>query len=690
MSRLAALTASIGLILGACSNGDSDTGNQPGLTDSQQAAIAGLAATVHDVESVRAVKQLQRAYGQFLGAGRADLAAELFADDAVYIEGDIELRGRDDIQSYLQTMALGADNAPGDAPANATTGLPYGRLFEPLILSPVINLDDSGSRALGRWRLVELNGQHQNNAGFAGGIFENEYIVNDGVWQIATLHYYPIYAGPYAEGWRILEEETEGEVEPIPFHYDADLAGIPIPVRDAGGAGVSDNTVASAEDLRALESRAQRLLDEQDVLNLQNTYGYYVDRMLWDDVADLFTADGTMEIGHSGVYQGRDSIRRALDQFGPSPLPATTINDHLQLQPVVTIAADGLSANVRGTELQMLGEFEQSASWGLAVFENRFVKQDGGWQIAGLHIYSRMLADYDIGWATDAQAAPVAAAGYPADSEASVDYSVYPEFYAPAFGFDAASVGAIGNARANTPAGGADAGTAPGIDARIAELGRKLQVLQAYDGAENVSNAYGYYIDEFLWDGMADVFSVGGYKELSYIGTYIGRERVRDSVVSRYGRGGRRANSMTFHQKVQPVVTVAEDGLSASIRTRLFQLNSSTFNAGSYISGIYENLIVFEDGIWRVDGMDLDYQWTADYDPGWHRVEPGASQRFAPAPGSLQGDQAPDTPLRGVTFAPYPDGQLDMAFHYVNPVSGRRPPVLLENNDSAGRRAAAQ
>src|SRR5699024_1520774 len=123
----------------------------------------------------------------------------------------------------------------------------------------------------------------------------------------------------------------------------------------------------------------------------------------------------------------------------------------------------------------------------------------------------------------------------------------------------------------------------------LAELDRKLSVLNAYDGAENVSNAYGYYIDEFLWDNMADVFSLDGWKELSYIGIYDGRERVRQSVVSRYGRGGRRANSMTYHQKTQPVITVAEDGHSAQIRTRLFQLNSSRDNPGSYNSGIYEN-----------------------------------------------------------------------------------------------------
>jgi len=62
---------------------------------------------------------------------------------------------------------------------------------------------------------------------------------------------------------------------------------------------------------------------------------------------------------------------------------------------------------------------------------------------------------------------------------------------------------------------------------------------------------------------------------------------------------------------------------------------------------------------------------------GWANVESGAATRFAPAPDSIRGDQAPDRPLRGVTFAPYPESPVDMAFHYANPVSGKRPPIYL-------------
>src|SRR6187549_1540438 len=103
-------------------------------------------------------------------------------------------------------------------------------------------------------------------------------------------------------------------------------------------------------------------------------------------------------------------------------------------------------------------------------------------------------------------------------------------------------------------------------------------------------------------------------------------------MVKRYGSNGRRANSLVLHQKTQPVVSVADDGLSARIRSRLFQINSATDADGSYISGIYENRIVRENGVWKISAMDLDYVWTTSYTAGWAKVNASDSQRFAPQP----------------------------------------------------------
>ncbi len=60
--------------------------------------------------------------------------------------------------------------------------------------------------------------------------------------------------------------------------------------------------------------------EEDKVRNLQNAYGYYMDRKMWDDVTDLFTSDGALSIASVGVYDGPKSIRRALERSGPASL----------------------------------------------------------------------------------------------------------------------------------------------------------------------------------------------------------------------------------------------------------------------------------------------------------------------------------------------------------------------------------
>ena len=131
-------------------------------------------------------------------------------------------------------------------------------------------------------------------------------------------------------------------------------------------------------------------------------------------------------------------------------------------------------------------------------------------------------------------------------------------------------------------------------------------------------------------------------------------------------------NFLTIHQTVQPVIHVSADARSAKIRVRLFQMGGPAGGEGSWISGIYENTSVNEDGTWKLSGMDLDYIWTAPSRGGWVRVTtPPAAPVVAMAK-----EFPPDRPLRGSIAAPFPKVHT-VPFHYKNPVSGRVPPVLL-------------
>ncbi len=190
--------------------------------------------------------------------------------------------------------------------------------------------------------------------------------------------------------------------------------------------------------IAAIQSRATRVDDVNAIENLQSTYGYYVDKMLWDEVLDLFADDATLEIGPSGVYVGKDSIRRYLlslsdGKLGPVP---GVLYEHLQLEPIVTVAADGRTAKARWHGLMMTGIAGSGSggSWGDGVYENEYVKDGDRWKIATLHFFPRFLAPYEGGWKNaDPKAVDEYSRGkgVEPDRPSTVQYDPYPGTYVP-------------------------------------------------------------------------------------------------------------------------------------------------------------------------------------------------------------------------------------------------------------------
>ena len=229
---------------------------------------------------------------------------------------------------------------------------------------------------------------------------------------------------------------------PVSLHGRERHASIPTDLRMQGAgsrAGVPSGTTPSlkslADRVNQLARRAARLNDQAEVTNLQDTYGYAVDRKLWDQVADLFAEDGTLELGLQGVYVGKASIRHALDQFGPQGLRAGELNDHVYLQTLVSVAPDGRTANARGVELIMSsapggGELSEG------VFENTFIKENRTWKIQSVHFYPRMIVDAASGWAKSAKPAPGPSQEFPPDRPPTASYEIYPKFAVAPFHFD--------------------------------------------------------------------------------------------------------------------------------------------------------------------------------------------------------------------------------------------------------------
>ncbi len=591
-----------------------------------------LEALVERVEAVSAIKRLQHAYGHYAELGLWHDFADLFADTGIghYTQGALNREG---IRSlFLKDVGGGR------------LGLADGRIYPHISMQPVVTLADDGQSGKGRWHIMAMlgggYGTSAASASWAGGVYENQYVRENGVWKFKEVRYLPQYSGRYEDpGWKATNDPTT-------FHFDPSRVGKPIldlPERAPATSPTGPQTLATlARRMADLTARAQRLSDEIEVTNLQHAYGYYVDRKMWDDVAELFATDGTMELGRSGVYAGRTSIRRGLNALGPAGLAEGEITDHIHLQTIVTVlpppSPDGFgaasSARVRGTELGMTGTTggppspdgfgaASRALWSQSIYENELVKQNGVWKFKAMHVYPRFIVDAEKGWAKDAQPAPGPSREFPPDRPPSETYEIYPRFHIAPFHFDhpvtgrppqypegmkSASARAPAD-RAATPVKPVPVKTSAALASLLAATERSVERSKAYHASENVITAHGYSLDKAAWDKTPDV--------------------------------------LALHQIVQPVIHVSADARSAKIRARLFQLGGPAGGEGSWTSGIYENTSVNDDGTWKLSGMKFDRLWTAPSRGGWVRVKtPAAAARAVP-------------------------------FHYRNPVSGRVPPVLL-------------
>ena len=202
-------------------------------------------------------------------------------------------------------------------------------------------------------------------------------------------------------------------------------------------------TPAAAQDIdseiAALTLRVERLEGTRAVKKLQRAFGYYVDRGLWGEAADLFTDDGTIELGVDGVYAGKDRIREYLRQLhgGQEGLIYGQLNEWVTLQPAITVADDGLSATARWRDLGMTGQYKKHAEWTDGIYENTYVREGGVWKIKSLRLYVNFVASYERGWARlqpgEGVVQSEASKAFPPDRLPSSTPAPFPEPQVPPF-----------------------------------------------------------------------------------------------------------------------------------------------------------------------------------------------------------------------------------------------------------------
>ena len=282
-----------------------------------------------------------------------------------------------------------------------------------------------------------MTGVFESHGEWSEGIYENTFVKEDGVWKIKALRYFPTFITDYDKGWakdaqpvptasaELPPDRPPTSVYAIypkahipPFHYDNPVSGRrrAIPRLAAGRAMPRSRPCARRLPCRGRRAAASRKLPADALLRTgraasrareglprdrqsESAYGYYLDKNLWNDLADLFAENGSIELAQRGVYNGRERVRAFLfNVFGKEGPVEGRLGNHVQMQPVIHVAADGQTAKVRSRMMQQLN-FGPRASMGASLYENEVVKEDGVWKFSVDHTFNTLTAGYDGGWA---------------------------------------------------------------------------------------------------------------------------------------------------------------------------------------------------------------------------------------------------------------------------------------------------
>ncbi len=411
-----------------------------------------------------------------------------------------------------------------------------------------------------------------------------------------------------------------------------------------------ERRVVLQRQLGQLENEADRIKDVRALKRLQRAYGYYVDQAMWNQAADLFDPQGTIEIGLDGVYVGQQRVRQYLlaSGGGREGLRRGQLNEHLMLQPVVSVAGDGRTAKARWRALIMAGQLGQNAFWGEGVYENEYVKLNGIWRIRKLHWYQTFMVPYRGGWAKnrDSTGGIYVSKRIPPDRPPSERYEVWPGVYTPPFHYENP-----------TPA---SSGKSMDTDPTIAALAHRIRLLQDVEEIENLISMYGYYLDKQQWNLLTDLFVDDSTMEISQRGIYVGRKGVRRAW-DLFGPQNIERNHLHNHIQMQPVIHVEPDGQHARVRSRALSQLGTFESIGIWGDSVYENELVKEKGIWKFKKDHLYTTFFAPYDTGWAmgaRQAPKVSDKIPP-------DKPPSE-----TYESFP-GIYIPPFHYKNPAAGQ-------------------
>lgn len=195
------------------------------------ATLEELQARITRLEDIKQIEKLQRIYGYYLDYNEFQKVVDLFSDNTESVEiADYGVyKGKKGVKKfYLELL--------GGKPPRV------GELSIGMIMQGVVDVEPDGKTAKGRWYCMMIEAKptislHEGELRqlWGNGIFENEYVKENGKWLFKKVFFFLSFRTPYEDGWLkvpvIGQNGPSTEVPPDapPTFYHPYPAGVHMP-----------------------------------------------------------------------------------------------------------------------------------------------------------------------------------------------------------------------------------------------------------------------------------------------------------------------------------------------------------------------------------------------------------------------------------------------------------------------------
>jgi hypothetical protein len=161
------------------------------------ATLEELQERITRLEDIKQIEKLQRIYGYYLDYNEYQKVVDLFSDhtESVEIADYGVYKGKKGVKKfYLELL--------GGKPPRV------GELSIGMIMQGVVDVEPDGKTAKGRWYCMMIEAKptislHEGELRqlWGNGIFENEYIKENGKWLFRKVFFFLNFRTPFEDGW---------------------------------------------------------------------------------------------------------------------------------------------------------------------------------------------------------------------------------------------------------------------------------------------------------------------------------------------------------------------------------------------------------------------------------------------------------------------------------------------------------